>query len=161
MWGSAFSLSMLIVAVFSPVLGAAADYGAGKKRFLGILTAICVLATSSLFFVHAGMIFWGMALLIVSNIGFEAGLVFYDAFLPEITTPRSYGRVSGYGFALGYVGSLVSLATVFPLYVWWIRHEQSFQYSAKLHHSRCFLFCIFTTFVFLSSRQTADRQFKV
>jgi MFS transporter, UMF1 family len=116
LWGSAFSISMLIVAIFSPVLGAVADYGAGKKRFLGLLTAVCVLATSSLFFVHTGMIFWGMALLIVSNIGFEAGLVFYDAFLPEITTPRSYGRVSGYGFALGYVGSLVSLAVVFPLY---------------------------------------------
>jgi UMF1 family MFS transporter len=116
LWGSAFSISMLIVALFSPILGAVADYGAGKKRFLGILTALCVLATSSLFFVHSGMIFFGMALLIVSNIGFEAGLVFYDAFLPEITTARSYGRVSGYGFALGYVGSLVSLAVVFPLY---------------------------------------------
>ena len=95
LWGSAFSISMVIVALFSPVLGAVADYGAGKKRFLGILTALCVLATSSLFFVHTGMIFMGMALLIVSNIGFEAGLVFYDAFLPEITTARSYGRVSG------------------------------------------------------------------
>ncbi len=116
LWGSAFSISMLIVALFSPILGAVADYGAGKKRFLGILTTLCILATSSLFFVHAGMIFMGMALLIISNIGFEAGLVFYDAFLPEITTVRSYGRVSGYGFALGYVGSLVSLAVVFPLY---------------------------------------------
>jgi len=116
LWGSAFGISMLIVALFSPVLGAVADYGAGKKRFLGIFTAICVLGTSSLFFVHSGMIFWGMAFLIISNIGFEAGLVFYDAFLPEITTARSYGRVSGYGFALGYVGSLVSLAVIFPLY---------------------------------------------
>ncbi|RPI04521.1 MAG: MFS transporter [Ignavibacteriae bacterium] len=116
LWGSAFSISMLIVAFISPIIGAVADYGAGKKRFLGIFTTLCVLATSSLFFVEAGMIFLGMALLIISNIGFEAGLVFYDAFLPEISTPRSYGRVSGYGFALGYVGSLVSLAVVFPLY---------------------------------------------
>jgi len=116
LWGSAFSISMLFVALFSPILGAVADFGAGKKRFLGIFTALCVLATSSLFFVHTGMIFWGIVLLIISNIGFEAGLVFYDAFLPEITTVRSYGRVSGYGFALGYVGSLASLAVVFPLY---------------------------------------------
>jgi MFS transporter, UMF1 family len=116
LWGSAFSISMCIVALFSPVLGAVADYGAGKKRFLGIFTTLCVLATASLFFVHAGMIFAGMSLLILSNIGFEAGLVFYDAFLLEITNSRSYGRVSGYGFALGYVGSLVSLAVVYPLY---------------------------------------------
>ena len=62
------------------------------------------------------MVVTGIFLLILANIGFEAGLVFYDAFLPEITSERSYGRVSGYGFALGYVGSLASLATVFPLY---------------------------------------------
>jgi UMF1 family MFS transporter len=117
LWGSSFSISMLIVALLSPVLGAVADYGAGKKRFLGIFTGLCVLATSLLFFVHGGMILTGMALLITANIGFEAGLVFYDAFLPEITTERSYGRVSGYGYALGYAGSLVTLAVAFPLYV--------------------------------------------
>jgi UMF1 family MFS transporter len=57
-----------------------------------------------------------MALLILANIGFEAGLVFYDSFLPEITTERSYGRVSGYGFAMGYVGSLLTLLIALPLY---------------------------------------------
>lgn len=116
LWGISFSLSMLIVALLSPVLGAVADYGAGKKRFLGIFTALCILATAGLFFVEAPMIVWGMALLILANIGFEAGLVFYDAFLPEITTERSYGRVSGYGFAVGYIGSLVTLLVALPLY---------------------------------------------
>jgi UMF1 family MFS transporter len=117
LWGSAFSISMIVVALLSPVLGAVADYGAGKKRFLAIFTSLCIFATASLFFVHDGMIFAGMAFLIMANIGFEAGLVFYDAFLPEIATERSYGRVSGYGFALGYAGSLVTLAIVYPLYV--------------------------------------------
>ena len=51
---------------------------------------------------------------IVANIGFEAGLVFYDAFLPELTEPKNYGRVSGYGFAMGYIGSLTTLAIAFP-----------------------------------------------
>jgi len=55
-----------------------------------------------------------MVLLILANIGFEGGLVFYDAFLPEITSERSYGRVSGYGFAMGYVGSFASLLFVYP-----------------------------------------------
>ena len=117
LWGAAFSISMCIVAVLSPVLGAAADHGAGKKRFLGLFTALCILATVGLFFVHEAMLVWGMALLILANVGFEAGLVFYDAFLPEISTERSYGRVSGYGFALGYAGSLVTLAVAYPLYV--------------------------------------------
>lgn len=117
LWGSSFSISMCIVALLSPVLGAAADSGVGKKKFLGIFTALCIVATAFLFFVHQGMIFLGMLLLILANIGFEAGLVFYDAFLPEISTVRSYGRVSGYGFALGYAGSLVTLAVVYPLYI--------------------------------------------
>jgi UMF1 family MFS transporter len=60
------------------------------------------------------MIIWALFLFIISNIGFEAGLVFYDAFLPELTEPKNYGRVSGYGYAMGYAGSLASLAVVFP-----------------------------------------------
>jgi UMF1 family MFS transporter len=116
LWGSSFSISMVVVALLSPILGAVADYGAGKKRFLGIFTSLCILATALLFFVHHGMILVGMVLLIFANIGFEAGLVFYDAFLPEISTERSYGRVSGYGYALGYAGSLFTLAIAYPLY---------------------------------------------
>jgi UMF1 family MFS transporter len=61
------------------------------------------------------MIFWGVVLFVIANIGFEAGLVFYDAFLPEITQPKNFGRVSGYGFAMGYLGSLAMLAIIFPL----------------------------------------------
>ncbi|MGE5845688.1 MAG: MFS transporter, partial [Ignavibacteria bacterium] len=49
-----------------------------------------------------------------ANIGFEAGLVFYDSFLPEITAPKNFGRVSGYGFGMGYFGSLATLALIFP-----------------------------------------------
>lgn len=116
LWGVSFSISMLIVAVLSPILGAVADYGAGKKRFLWLFTLLCVLATAALFFAQESMILFGMIFLIFANIGFEAGLVFYDAFLPEITTERSYGRVSGYGFAMGYVGSLVTLLIAMPLY---------------------------------------------
>jgi len=56
----------------------------------------------------------GLALLIVANIGFEAGLIFYDSFLPEITKPKNFGRVSGYGYAMGYLGSLSSLLILMP-----------------------------------------------
>jgi UMF1 family MFS transporter len=51
---------------------------------------------------------------VLANIGFDAGLVFYDAYLSEITSPKNYGRVSGYGFAMGYLGSLATLAIIFP-----------------------------------------------
>lgn len=113
-WSIGTSTAMIITAVISPVLGAIADYSAGKKRFLLFFTILCITGTSLLYFIQAGEIFWGIAIFIIANIGFEAGLVFYDSFLPEITSPKNYGRVSGYGFGMGYFGSLATLALIFP-----------------------------------------------
>lgn len=114
-WSISTSIAMVVTAIISPVLGAVADHSAGKKRFLLFFTVMCLVATSMLYFVGEGMIFWGIFLFVIANIGFEAGLVFYDAFLPEITQPKNFGRVSGYGFAMGYLGSLVTLAIIYPL----------------------------------------------
>ncbi|MEW6510758.1 MAG: MFS transporter [Bacteroidota bacterium] len=112
LWGLAVSLSMICAAALSPPLGAVADYSRNRKRFLLLFTAACVIATALMFFVQEGMIVAGILLFVVANIGFEGGLVFYDAFLPGITTKRSYGRVSGYGFAMGYLGALAVLLIV-------------------------------------------------
>ncbi len=113
-WSFATGISMLITAIISPVLGAISDYSAGKKRFLLFFTAICIISTAMLYFLEPGMIFTSILLFTLANVGFESGLVFYDSFLPEITTPKNYGRVSGYGFAMGYLGSLASLLLAFP-----------------------------------------------
>jgi UMF1 family MFS transporter len=112
LWGLAVSLSMLCAALLAPPLGAAADFGRNRKRYLFIFTIASVICTALLFTVQQGMIIAGMALFIVANIGFEGGIVFYDAFLPRLTTRKSYGRVSGYGFAMGYLGSLAILLIV-------------------------------------------------
>ncbi len=113
-WGLGTSISMIITAIISPVLGAIADFSTGKKRFLLFFTILCILSTSLLYFTGKGTIFFGLLLFIMANIGFEAGLVFYDSFLPELTTPKNYGRVSGYGFAFGYLGSLATLGLAYP-----------------------------------------------
>ncbi|MEW6195839.1 MAG: MFS transporter [Bacteroidota bacterium] len=113
-WSIGTSISMLVTAIISPILGAIADYSAGKKRFLLFFTLLCIVSTAFLFFIGKGDITTALILFITANIGFEAGLVFYDSFLPEITSPKNYGRVSGYGFAMGYVGSLVTLAIALP-----------------------------------------------
>jgi MFS transporter, UMF1 family len=112
LWGLAVSLSMICAAVLSPPLGAAADYSRSRKRFLFLFTLLCIVCTALLGLVHEGMIVAGVLLFMLANIGFEGGLVFYDAFLPGITSPRSYGRVSGYGFAMGYAGALAVLVIV-------------------------------------------------
>lgn len=116
LWGIAVSISMLLTAIIAPVLGAAADFSSRRKRFLFGFTLASIICTALLFLVKANDVMLGMILFIIANIGFEGGLVFYDAFLPNITTERSYGRVSGYGFAMGYIGSLTTLLVAMPLY---------------------------------------------
>ncbi len=112
LWGLAVSISMICAAALSPPLGAIADFSRGRKRFLLFFTLASVICTALLFFVQDGMVFWGLVLFIIANIGFEGGLVFYDAFLPRITSRKTYGRVSGYGFGMGYLGALAVLMIV-------------------------------------------------
>ncbi|MBW7888738.1 MAG: MFS transporter [Bacteroidetes bacterium] len=116
LWGIAVSISMFLTALIAPVLGAAADFSSRRKRFLFGFTLVSILCTALLYFVQPGMVITGILLFVLANIGFEGGLVFYDAFLPVLTTERSYGRVSGYGFAMGYLGSLTTLLIAMPLY---------------------------------------------
>ena len=111
-WGAAVSLSMVCAAALAPPLGAVADYSRNRKGFLLLFALTCIGGTSLLFFVREGMVIAGFALFVIANIGFEGGMVFYDAFLPGITERTSYGRVSGYGFAMGYLGALAVLLIV-------------------------------------------------
>jgi UMF1 family MFS transporter len=108
-WGLAMSASMLLVALLAPALGAIADATRSKKLFLFGFTFVSVLCTAGTYFLEPGMILVGAILFILANAGFEGGIVFYDAFLPEIAPPEQYGRVSGYGFAVGYFGSLAAI----------------------------------------------------
>lgn len=111
-WGLAVSVSMIIAAMLSPPLGAIADFSRNRKRFLLLFTLISIVCTTLMFFVKKGDVLLGFSLFVFANIGFEAGLVFYDAFLPNITQKKNFGRVSGYGFAMGYVGALAVLLIV-------------------------------------------------
>jgi UMF1 family MFS transporter len=114
-WGRAISVSMAIVALSSPFLGGIADYGGKRKRFLFIYTALSVTAITSLSILNKGMVFEGFVMVIAANFGMEGGLVFYNSFLPRIA-PREYqGRVSAWGFGVGYAGSIISLLFALPL----------------------------------------------
>jgi len=115
LWGLAVSLSMAFVALSSPVLGAIADFSGSKKLFLAIYSWICIAFTCLLFFIEKGSNIAGMAVFAVANVGFEGAYAFYNGFLPEIATREKMGRISGYGWAVGYLGGLLSLAIVYPL----------------------------------------------
>lgn len=108
-WGRAISLSMAFVALSSPFLGGISDYARAKKKFLLVYTLLCVIATASLLFVEKGMVITGFLLVTLANIGLEGGIVFYNSFLNDIAGSEYQGRVSAWGYATGYLGSIVSL----------------------------------------------------
>jgi UMF1 family MFS transporter len=112
-WSRAVALSAILTALASPLLGAAADRGNARKRFLIITTTICVIATAALAFISpemANAALIALAIFVVADIAFEIGNnVFYNAFLPNIASPERIGRVSGYGWALGYVGGMICM----------------------------------------------------
>jgi UMF1 family MFS transporter len=114
-WGRAISLSMLVVALSSPLLGGLADFTGRRKRFLLAFTLLCVACVASLSLIEQGMVIGGFLLVVLANIGMEGGLVFYNSYLPDIS-PREYqGRVSSWGFGLGYAGSMLALVLAIPL----------------------------------------------
>ncbi len=108
-WGRAISLSMAVVALTSPFVGSIADLANLRKRLLITYTLLSVLAVSSLSFLQEGMYREGFLLITIANIGMEGALVFYNSYLPLIAPQDRQGRVSGWGFAIGYAGSIISL----------------------------------------------------
>lgn len=114
-WGRAVSLSMLLVAFTSPPMGALGDLAGRRRRLLIAYTVASAGATALLGTVRPGMVLWGFALSVVATVGFEGAMVFYNAYLPEIAPRDHQGRVSAWGFAVGYAGSLLGLVMVLPL----------------------------------------------
>jgi UMF1 family MFS transporter len=108
-WGRAISVSMLFIALSSPFLGGIADCAGLRKKLLVFYTALCVLAVSGFTLLEPGAIMTGFILIVFANIGMEGGLVFYNSFLPRIAPAEYVGRVSSWGFSIGYAGSIISL----------------------------------------------------
>ncbi|MDH5265359.1 MAG: MFS transporter, partial [Betaproteobacteria bacterium] len=108
-WTVALGVSYAIVMVAGPVVGAWADAHAAKKRALAACTAACVAGTALLAGAGPGDVAWAVAFIVVSNVAYSLGENLNAAFLPELARPAAVGRVSGWGWSLGYVGGLLSL----------------------------------------------------
>jgi UMF1 family MFS transporter len=117
LWSTGITISALVVAFLSPFMGAMADRGGYRKRYLGIATIVCILATFALFFPQKGDVWMALGIFVVANVAFEMANVFYNAFLPDIAPPDRIGRVSGFGWALGYIGGLLCLVAGLFLFV--------------------------------------------
>ena len=114
-WSLGINISMITTAIINPIFGAIADRSSTKKKFLAFFSALCIVGTALMYYTGEGTIALALILFILSNIGFQAGMTFYDAFIPEMVEEKYYNKVSGIGYAVGYIGSLLSVVLVFPL----------------------------------------------
>ncbi len=110
-WGFALGLSGLAIAILSPVLGAIADRGGRAKPWLAVFTTVAVLGAAVLWFVKPDPAYVPLALIAVAvgSAAFELCYVFYNALLTRVAPPGMLGRVSGWGWGVGYFGGLGSL----------------------------------------------------
>jgi UMF1 family MFS transporter len=101
----AVSVSVLLNAIVSPVLGAMSDRTGRRKPFLFVFTTITIGATALIGFVDVGI---GLLFFAVANFAYQAALIYYDALLPDVARADARGRLSGIGVALGYTGTIVA-----------------------------------------------------
>lgn len=109
-WGYTTSISLLIAAIASPILGALADFSGSKKKLLAVFAFLGILGTALLYFVKTGDWFMASIFFIVGDLGFAGSLVFYDSLLPHIASGEEMDQVSSKGYALGYLGGGILLA---------------------------------------------------
>ncbi len=126
LWTIAIGISNILILIVAPWLGAVADFTAKKKFFLAMTTVGCIVFTASLSIIGPGDVMLAMILICLSNLMFAGGENLIAAFLPEIARPSELGRVSAYGWSLGYLGGLLVLG----LSLLWVNAAQAKGYAA-------------------------------
>ncbi|HPJ49095.1 MAG TPA: MFS transporter [Synergistales bacterium] len=123
--GMANSLAGIVIALSAPILGAIADSGSARKRFLIFFASMGIVMTFSLFLVSEGNWIPAVALYVIAVIGFSGGNIFYDALLPSVSPKEKMDVVSALGFSLGYLGGGV----LFALNVWMTLKPHTFGFA--------------------------------
>lgn len=114
MWGIGGGISMIITSFLAPLFGAIADTSRSKNKFLIILTLACIFFNFLLYFLNEGMVAIAMILFILSNVFYQTSMMFYNSFLPQLSTKKTTGLISGFGFSVGYLGGLLILVITLP-----------------------------------------------
>ena len=159
-WTAALSVSYALIVLTAPFIGAYADAHAAKKRLLAVTTVGCVVGTAALGLVGPGDLALGVLLLVISNFFFGTGENLVAAFLPELAKGRALGKVSGWGWGLGYVGGLVSLAASLAYVTWAEAQGQGaadFVPVTMLITAALFAVSALPTFVFVKERAAPQK----
>ena len=154
-WTASLAVSYAAIMFTAPVIGAYADAYAAKKKLLAMTTIGCVLFTALLSLAGPGNLWLAIPLIVLSNYFYGSGENLIAAFLPELATGRSLGKVSGWGWSLGYVGGLVSLGACLA-YVTWAQSQgqraAGFVPVTMLITAALFALSSLPTFLFLKER---------
>ncbi|MBW6475576.1 MAG: MFS transporter [Chromatiales bacterium] len=108
LWSLSLAASYLLVVLSAPFFGAVMDLSARRKQFLFVSYLATIITTALLYLVAPGYILLGMLLIVLSNYAYSIGESFIASFLPDLGPPADLGKISGFGWALGYVGGLVA-----------------------------------------------------
>jgi len=136
--GLANSLGSIAVAIWAPILGAVADKGTSKKRFLAFFAYMGVVMTSALYLVSMGN--WPMAvvLYVLASIGFSGGNIFYDALITLVASEKRMDFVSALGFSMGYLGG----GLLFAANVWMTLSPDTFGFADAREAGRFAFLCV-------------------
>ena len=163
-WTSALAVSYLLIMLSAPLVGAWADARAAKKRLLLITTVGCVIFTAALALIGSGDLWLAIVFIIASNFFYGSGENLCAAFLPELARGEALGRVSGWGWSLGYIGGLLTLGICLAYVTWAQAHgEASIQFVpvTMLITALIFALASLPTFMVLKERavpQPAGRE---
>jgi UMF1 family MFS transporter len=108
-WANAVALTGITVAVLSPFLGALADRSGWRRRLMVTTTVAAIVGSALLYFARPGDVLLALTVFVLSDIAYELSGVFYNSYLPDVAPPERIGRISGYGWALGYLGGLLAM----------------------------------------------------
>ena len=109
LYSYSLSFSFLLLTIIQPILSGIADYSGNKKFFLRLFMYLGSFSCMSLYFFDGENIEYGIIFSVLASIGFTGSLVFYNAFLPEISTPKNFDNISARGYSFGYIGSVILL----------------------------------------------------
>jgi UMF1 family MFS transporter len=118
-WGNTIGAAGLLIAFSAPFIGAVADQLGRRKPWIGWFTLLCIIATGMLWFVQPSVEFTVIALVLVflGTVGSEFAIIFYNAMLPDLASPKRMGRWSGWSWGLGYAGGLACLVVALFVFV--------------------------------------------
>ena len=159
-WTLSLAVSYALIMFLAPLIGAYADAYAAKKKLLLFTTTGCVIFTALLFFAGPGGLWIAIPLIILSNFFYGTGENLIAAFLPELARGKAIGKVSGWGWSLGYTGGLLSLGVCLA-YVSWAQgmgqQAADFVPVTMLIVAVLFALASLPTFMFLKERAIPQR----